>query len=475
MPRGKRGHYNWRKTAKDIALGSLAAAMQPYMPTPSSLKKTGGKAITYGAKATAKALQDAFTASRAKTRGKTIPRNVTRKRPSYKATPQNPKIRSKTTKATSGGGNSSVEVKKWIDTGAKCPGQSTFNRLGSYEKLEAGSFVEDPAKQTVYVGVGPPMEAIFKSCCRAIVSKMLKMGGITIEDWTQPARFAGSASTFLFQLFYFSRSTGSTQQVAVSNKVNCSTDSWQALADQLANMIRSFISSSFIINDYEFVTLSLIQELEVDGNSQTISRLAPRFLKFNLCIHGEVSVQNQTQPASGNADVTDDIRGNPLDYKVYTTVGNKFHHNARVGDALGQTSTTLLANNTSGVIATSSDELRQPVMAMLPDASYFMKTALKDQGTFAPGKVIRYSIDRYQEDIGFRKLFQMLENTAAVNFQRYNPHFGESILIGCEKTMDTREIEEQPVRVGFQVRASVGSYCTYKDKTLSNSIIRQIG
>lgn len=332
----------------------------------------------------------------------------------------------------------------------------SFAKYGSVKTREDGSTITDP--QCCYIGHAIAFGQLYESICRAIIRELFRQKGELITDWTD--EWMGNVNTMSLIYKYGLPSAMNLSQASVNFP---SATSYTALADLLmvsfkANLAPSTTSVSFVVYD--------IWLAEQTDSTHTVALINFNQCSLNFFVKSTLKVQNATHAADTDEnDQFTDIHNRPVVGKVYQSKRQLtgFIPNSRYLRGFNEVGYQgYLANYVSGLIrATNATTL--VYQTKKPPPGYFFN-ANASYVKVSPGqiKTFRWTYKKTFNSSAFLSKFSMGAHPAGPLADRQYP-IGPAQMIGLEKEIDIRTVNESNIVLGYQINQS---YCCALTKRL---------
>lgn len=338
---------------------------------------------------------------------------------------------------------------------------SRFATHGSIFKYENGATLSDP--NAVYVGVSDmPFDQIYKAACRCIVRDLFRQAGILIEDYGNLIPCFNGEFKFFYRYI-----SGETEALTSPAGIDIlSTWSFEVFAQQIAGAWKTAFGTA---TDHRIKDCWLEKTTNVSaGGVQRSATLHMANYTLTVSSSNSIKIQNVT---AGDAatDVEDtDISRNPLVARVYHIKGNALIPRAYVSPVSGQ---KIVADTSTGIFKFTQTQQGPAIYKKLPPASQFVKCNKSNQFKMQPGIIKTFGV-RYNKSMKFNNLFVLNARGMADDTVNYQLPYGNSVLVGFEKLLDTRG--SSPVKIGYQWDLTIKVSSRYSDRSYTTPILSVI-
>jgi len=328
--------------------------------------------------------------------------------------------------------------------------------------------------QCLYNGAGASVTRIVDCAFRAVAQSIAKKMNLHIRSWDSFMLTVGR-----IRVVIRGQQDGLVDLAENFFDVAANTITWS----QFANLIRVKCSEDPFDtgnpSDVQFYDIQVFHvETEPDYAGQfrlCQVMLDDMYLDFDYSV--KLKLQNQTESDLGNPG-TEVVNANPLDCKLYEVKATKFWHRNMQKQVINN---VFIVNNFNGAIikqptADGTDTTNLPSeLNKLASKSYFQSVTYTKNFKMLPGEITYFrtsrkhtmKFNRFMTAIG--KLFNNIANSTSGDAKE----LGCSILIGAEKAMDTRNVANVPITLGFQCDQTYK--CAYHygkpPTTLSNNVV----
>lgn len=358
----------------------------------------------------------------------------------------------------------------------------TYSKAGSRLVIESGGILADP--DTVYLGHATFVSNdMLNSLARAIVRKLFIKAGMDLRHWDEdlPTIISG----YIWGIRIYRNSKGADSVASVNDFVERTVpigSTYYELANQVNQMLRvEFPNSDQELKQMELKTYT---GSPLDQQQDTVAKINGGNSKINFQIESVLKVQNitQAQGAAAGDDTIDQLGANPVAGTYFLGRGNGFQDRAqiRANQPGGSLSTSSLKKGW-----TASTGRKGIIENKASDGNLYTKAVMKgtDFNNVSGSKACQMSPSEMKYSKlyssmtmtidGFLNLFRkdiIVSPSITESIYPYHRH-GKCAMFGLRKALDMG-VEENNVRIGWQLVYKIGSYLTTNATNVAPDIVQ---
>lgn len=343
----------------------------------------------------------------------------------------------------------------------------TFNRNGSVKQNEYGGTVSDA--HALYIGHSTCASTeVAKSLCRAIIRKLFFMRGTDLNNWTDNIPNQGTLTWSLD--FTYRKNPATTTALSSFNLALSGT--FSDCADSLFTKLQADLVAGDII---EPQVIRLFTQNIGGGGGQYIvdAEMMCQQIQIEFDIHSKLTIQNTTLAGSGTTDPSDEdsenIENNPVKGYIYSQNSEWLNGFRYKNPTASGTLPVFIADDLSGAILAESDQLSITTLRKPPPVPWPFGAKKIAKITLQPG-AIKVTKLHFNAKMNLATAFSKLSQIFAASTDVQIP-FGNAMLLGFEKQLDSRSGSGRDVRLSYQIDQTIRSCLHYRAKNLSSTIV----